>query len=147
MNKLNEKTILFLCTGNSCRSQIAEGLAKYYLENYKIFSAGTEPDPINQIAIRIMRDINIDISKNFSKKINFKNLNKYNLIITLCGDAKDNCPAIKPISKHLHWDIEDPAKFSGTDDEIEMKFSEIRDIILNKIKSLKIKLKKDLKCI
>ena len=123
---------------------MAEGLAKNHFHDYKIYSAGTNPDPINQDVITVMKNINIDISQNYSKKINIEDLNKYNLIITLCGDAKDNCPIFQSDTKHIHWDIEDPAKFSGTDDEKLEKFSKIRDIIFKKIKLLKINLKKDL---
>ena len=123
---------------------MAEGLAKNHMQNYKIYSAGTKPEPINQNAITVMNNINIDISKNSSKKINVDNLKKYNLIITLCGDAKDKCPIFQPNTTHIHWDIEDPAKFSGTSYEIIEKFSEIRDIIFEKIKLLTIKLEKNL---
>jgi len=123
---------------------MAEGLAKNYFQDYKIYSAGIKPDPINQNAITVMKNINIDISQNYSKKINIEDLNKYNLIITLCGDAKDNCPIFQSDTKHIHWEIEDPAKFLGTDDEKLEKFSKIRDIIFKKIKLLKINLKKDL---
>jgi len=122
---------------------MAEGLAKKYFQNYKIYSAGTKPDPINQNAISVMNSINIDISNNYSKKIDTKKLNYYDIIITLCGDAKENCPIISPNVKHIHWGIEDPAKFSGTNDEVVQKFSEIRDIIFDKIKLLQISLEKN----
>ena len=121
---------------------MAEGLAKKYLKNSKIYSAGTLPDPINQNAISAMNSINIDISNNYSKKIDTKKLDQYDIIITLCEDAKDNCPIINSNVKHIHWGIEDPAKFSGSNDEVIRKFSEIRDIILEKIKLLQISLEK-----
>ena len=76
------------------------------------------------------------------EKIDTKKLDQYDIIITLCEDAKDNCPIINSNVKHIHWGIEDPAKFSGSNDEVIRKFSEIRDIILEKIKLLQISLEK-----
>ena len=134
-----KKKLLFLCTGNSCRSQIAEGLARKYLKNYQITSAGTNPEEVNSHAIKSMQEIGIDISNYKSKKIKIENLNKFDLVITLCGDARDHCPIINT-SKHIHWDIKDPAKFNGSSTEVRLKFSEVRDIIYNNIKFLKEKL-------
>ena len=129
--------ILFLCTGNSCRSQMAEGIAKKEIHNKVIESAGTSPDLVNPYAIKVLKDIAIDISANKSKKIKFNDIDKYDLIITLCGDARDSCPVISSPSKHIHWDIEDPAKFKGADNQINLKFAEIRDIIYKHINLLK----------
>ena len=140
-----KKKLLFLCIGNSCRSQIAEGLGKKYLKSCQVSSAGTTPEKVNHNAINSMEEIGIDISMHKSTKINYNKLNKFDLIITLCRDARDSCPTINLSKKHIHWDIEDPAKFNGTDNEIKAKFSEIRDIIYQKIKSLKIELKKEVK--
>ena len=137
-----KKKLLFLCTGNSCRSQIAEGLARKYLKNYQITSAGTNPEEVNSHAIKSMQEIGIDISNYKSKKIKIENLNKFDLVITLCGDARDICPIID-ICKHVHWDIKDPAKFNGSSTEVRLKFSEVRDIIYNNIKLLKEKLNND----
>jgi len=122
---------------------MAEGLAKMHLENFNIASAGTKPDPINKNAIAAMNDLGIDISNNYSKKIEDEQINQYGIVITLCGDAKDNCPVIDSNVKHIHWGIEDPAKYSGSNDEVLQKFSEIRDIILEKIKLLQISLEKN----
>jgi len=122
---------------------MAEGLAKMHLENFSISSAGTKPDPINENAIAAMNDFGIDISNNYSKKIEDDQINQYGIIITLCGDAKDNCPVIDSNVKHIHWGIEDPAKYSGSNDEVLQKFSEIRDIIFEKIKLLKVSIEKN----
>ena len=130
---------MFLCTGNSCRSQIAEGLARKYLKHYQITSAGTNPEEVNSHAIKSMQEIGIDISNYKSKKIKKEDLNKFDLIITLCGDARDICPTIDTC-KHIHWDINDPAKFTGSSTEVRLKFSEVRDMIYNNIKLLKEKL-------
>ena len=122
---------------------MAEGLAKMHLENFNIASAGTKPNPINKNAIAAMNDLGIDISNNYSKKIEDEQINQYGIVITLCGDAKDNCPVIDSNVKHIHWGIEDPAKYSGSNDEVLQKFSEIRDIIFEKIKLLKVNIEKN----
>jgi len=134
---LSKKNILFLCTGNSCRSQIAEGFAKKYLSNYNISSAGTEAHGMNPNTIKTMNEIGIDISNQKSTKINLSNLNSFDLIITLCGDAHDKCMTFNKNIKHIHWDIKDPAKIIGNDEQISNGFSKIRDEILEKIKSFK----------
>ena len=133
----NKKSILFLCTGNSCRSQIAEGYGKQYLSHCNISSAGTEAHGINPNAVQIMHDIGIDISKQQSTKINLSKLNKFDLIITLCGDANDQCIMFNNDIEHIHWDIKDPAKIKGTKEEILNGFSKIRDEILEKIITIK----------
>ncbi len=128
-----KKSILFLCTGNSCRSQIAEGLGKKYLTNFQIYSAGTVPEKVNSNAIKVMDEIGIDISNQYSKKIDNDKLNQYDFVITLCGDAKDKCPVLNT-SKHIHWSIPDPAKTSGNEKQILDAFSTVRDSILNHVK-------------
>mgnify|MGYP001412798020 CR=1 FL=1 len=132
-----KKKLLFLCTGNSCRSQIAEGFGKEYLIEYNISSAGAESHGINPHAIKIMYDIGIDISCQFSKKIDLNNLNNYDVIITLCGDVKDKCPTFKNNVKHIHWDLENPANITGNNEKILNGFADIRDKILMNIKLLK----------
>ena len=134
---LSKKNILFLCTGNSCRSQIAEGFAKKYLSNYNISSAGTEAHGMNPNTIKTMNEIGIDISNQISEKINLSNLVNYDLIITLCGDANDQCIMFNNDIEHIHWDIKDPAKIKGTKEEILNGFSRIRDEILEKIITIK----------
>ena len=137
------KKILFLCTGNSCRSQIAEGLANDIFDSsYNIESAGTEKHGVNPYAIKTLEDIGIDISNYKSKTINLDELNRFDLVITLCGDAKDKCPVLDSGLKHIHWDLRDPAKFEGSELEIMSHFGNTRDLILNNIKELKINLEK-----
>jgi len=131
------KKVLFLCTGNSCRSQMAEGIARKEIKDVLFESAGTNPEPVNPRAIYALKSIDIDISKYISKKVNLKDIDKYDLIVTLCGDVKDNCPIISPPEKHVHWDVEDPAKLKGEDNQVNLKFSETRDIIYKNIKNLK----------
>ena len=133
----NKKSILFLCTGNSCRSQIAEGYGKQYLSHCKISSAGTEAHGINPNAVKTMQAVGIDISKQQSTKINLSKLSKFDLIITLCGDANDQCIILNNDIEHIHWNIKDPAKIKGTKDEILNGFTKVRDEILEKIITIK----------
>ena len=137
------KKILFLCTGNSCRSQIAEGIAHDVFDSkYHIESAGIEKHGVNPRAIDTLKEIGINITDYKSKIIDSNQLCQFDLIVTLCGDAKDKCPILDKSIKHIHWDLKDPAKFEGTDLEIKDYFGKIRDLILNKIKELKINLEK-----
>ena len=123
---------------------MADGFANKYLKDFFISSAGTHPEEVNQNAINAMKKIEIDISNNQSNKIDFNQLNNFDYIITLCGDARDNCLNLSEYkNKHIHWDIEDPAKFdSFSNKEIDLKYSKVRDKILNKILLFKKKLLK-----
>ena len=123
---------------------MADGIANKYLKDHLITSAGTLPEPVNPNAINALNKIGIDISNNKSKKIDINKLNDFDLVITLCGDAKDKCPVINS-NKHIHWDIPDPAKFQGSEDQIRIEFSRIRDIIYDYIILLKEQLNKDCK--
>ena len=138
LKKKQNKTILFLCTGNSCRSQMAEGFGEKYLKEYNISSAGTEPEKVNPNAIETMNKVGIDISFNKSDKVDVNSLSDFSYIITLCGDARDKCINISEYAdKHIHWDIYDPAKYDGTE-ECENRYSEVRDMIYSKIKKFSI---------
>ena len=119
---------------------MAEGFARGHLNYFQVSSGGTHPEMVNSYAIKVMNKIGVDISNHQSKKINDDEFNSFDLIITLCGDAKDKCPVIS--SKHIHWGIEDPAKYKGNDEELIIKYSKIRDIIIDKIKLLKAELGK-----
>ncbi|MBO0479970.1 arsenate reductase (thioredoxin) [Vagococcus fluvialis] len=130
------KKIYFLCTGNSCRSQIADGLAKSILNSneWEVRSAGIEAHGINPRAVKIMNEINIDISQNKSEIIDIDYLNSSDLVITLCGDALDNCFVIPKNVEHQHWGLEDPAKATGTEGEIMAMFRETREEIERRIR-------------
>ena len=115
---------------------MAEGLAKKYINNSFIHSAGTHPDPINPLAIEVMSEISIDISKNKSKSISQKEIQRMDYVITLCGDAKDECIILEnSLNKHIHWDIKDPAKARGSKDELLNVFRDTRDLLKEKILS------------
>ncbi len=125
---------MFLCTGNSCRSQMAEGITKHYGKGFiEPYSAGVMPSHINPRAIQVMNEIGIDISKQFSKPIDEDLLMKMDIIITLCGQAEASCPVTPPQIKRLHWPINDPASATGTEEEILNTFREARDEIKEKI--------------
>jgi len=123
-----KKGILFLCTGNSCRSQMAEGFARdMLLKDVKIYSAGIELKGIHPKAIKVMQEVGIDISGQKSKNLWELPVDKIGLVITLCGDAAERCPVFPGRAKRIHWILEDPAKAKGTEEEIMNKFREVRD--------------------
>ena len=127
---VSKKGILFLCTGNSCRSQMAEGFAKKMLsKDSKIFSAGIEPKRIHPKAVKVMQEVGIDISQQRSKNISEVPIDKIDLVVTLCGDAAERCPIFPGKVERIHWEIEDPAKVRGSDKEIAKVFRKIRDNI------------------
>ena len=120
---------------------MAEGIANKILpNNILVKSAGTEAHGVNPIAIEVMNDISISISHHQSEKINYQDIKKFDLIITLCGDARDKCPIIEPKDRHMHWAIDDPANFKGAHQNVKKKYAEVRDLIYNKITELKDKL-------
>ncbi|QDK71434.1 arsenate reductase (thioredoxin) [Lactococcus protaetiae] len=131
------KKIYFLCTGNSCRSQMAEGFAKKYLtDDYEIKSAGVEQHGLNPRAVQVMAESGLDISDHTSDLIDLGYFNACDLIITLCGDARDKCPMIPHGIVHEHWDLPDPAQALGTEEEILSVFRQVRDDIEQRVKGL-----------
>ncbi|MEX0975249.1 MAG: arsenate reductase (thioredoxin) [Bacillota bacterium] len=128
---------MFVCTGNSARSQMAEGLARQMAGPlWEVYSAGIEPKGVNPHAVLAMRESEIDISAQTSKVIDPDLLAGMDLIVTLCGDARDRCPVIPPSVTHLHWPLPDPATAEGSEDEVTQAFREVRDEIAKRIKSL-----------
>lgn len=132
-----KKKVLFLCTGNSCRSQMAEGFARAFAgDRWEVYSAGLEPAGVNPRAIQVMREVGIDISGQTSDPIDKALLSEVDLIVTLCGDAAERCPVTPPNIRRLHWPIEDPARATGSEEEIMAKFRQVRDDIRRRIVSL-----------
>ena len=132
------KGILFLCTGNSCRSQMAEGFAKKMLpKNMEIFSAGLEPKSVHPMAVKVMQEVGIDISKQESKNISEIPIGEIDMVITLCGDADERCPVLPGKVKKIYWSIDDPAKAWGNDKEIAIVFQKARDKIKSHIENEK----------
>lgn len=126
---------MFLCTGNSCRSQIAEGFAREFGKGLnEPFSAGLRPAGfVHPKAIAVMKEINIDISGQKSKAIDEELLKQMDVIITLCGSAEDSCPWTPPEIKRIHWPIDDPVVATGTEEEIMNEFRRARDEIKEKV--------------
>ncbi|PKR85147.1 arsenate reductase (thioredoxin) [Heyndrickxia camelliae] len=132
---MSKKTIYFLCTGNSCRSQMAEGWAKQYLgDEWTVKSAGIEAHGLNPNAVKAMKEVGIDISNQTSDIIDPEILNNADLVVTLCGDAADKCPVTPPKVKRVHWGFDDPAKAQGTEEERRDFFGRVRDEIGERVK-------------
>lgn len=130
-----KKIIYFLCTGNSCRSQMAEGWAKRYLgDSWEVKSAGIEAHGLNPNAVKAMQEVGIDISDQKSEIIDTEVLNHADMVVTLCGDAEDRCPMTPPHVKREHWGFDDPAKAEGKDEEKWAVFQRVRDEIGERIK-------------
>ena len=132
---MSKKTIYFLCTGNSCRSQMAEGWAKKHLgDTWEVKSAGIEAHGLNPNAVKAMREVNIDISNQTSDIIDPEILNNADFVVTLCGDAADKCPTTPSQVKSDHWGFDDPAKAQGNEEEKWAVFQRVRDQIGGRIK-------------
>ena len=129
--------LMFLCTGNSCRSQMAEGFARVLGKGIiEPYSAGLKPAGVNEKAERVMEEIGIDISKQTSKAIDEKLLKQMDIVITLCDNAAESCPWTPPEIKRIHWSLEDPAKATGSEEEVMNEFRRIRDEIEQRVKNL-----------
>lgn len=127
--------VMFLCTGNSCRSQMAEGFARELgMGLIEAHSAGLSPQGVNPRAIAVMKEIGIDISNQASKSIDDELLNTMDIVITLCDNAAEACPWAPPAIKRLHWPLEDPANATGTDVEVMKEFRKARDEIEQKVR-------------
>ena len=126
--------ILVLCTGNSCRSQMAEGFFRQYGGNkLDVYSAGTSPVNINPKAIQVMREAGVDISNHKSKHLSIYLNDTFDYVITVCDNAARNCPIFRGAGKKLHWPFPDPAEAIGSDDEIMANFRDARDQISKKV--------------
>lgn len=132
---MDKKLVYFLCTGNSCRSQMADGFLKALgSDKYEVRSAGLEAHGLNYRAVQVMKEDGIDISGHTSDVIDSEILKKADYIITLCGHANDNCPVVRnDKAERWHWGFDDPAKAIGTEEEVIAKFYEVRDTIKNRI--------------
>jgi arsenate reductase len=126
-----KKSVLILCTGNSCRSQMAEGYLKHFDSELTVYSAGTIPSTaVNPKAIQVMKEIGIDISDGKPDNVNKYLEQSFDYVITVCGDAKETCPVfIGNVKEQLHIGFEDPADATGADEEILSEFRRIRDEI------------------
>jgi arsenate reductase len=129
-----KKRVLFLCTANSCRSQMAEGIANHFLgDMLEAFSAGTEASFVNPLAVEVMREIGVDISGHQSKNMDEFSGQSFDYVITLCGDANERCPLFYGGVQRMHLGFSDPAKAEGTEKEIMGEFRKVRDEIKDRL--------------
>ncbi|HWI92106.1 MAG TPA: arsenate reductase ArsC [Flavisolibacter sp.] len=127
-----KKKILVLCTGNSCRSQIAEGyLQDFAGDKAEVYSAGVETHGVNPRAIQVMKEDNIDISHHTSNNVNEYGNIEFDYVITVCDNARERCPYFPSKAKKFHYNFPDPAKAKGTEEEVMKQFREVRDMIKN----------------
>jgi len=128
--------VLILCTGNSCRSQMAEGIIRQYHPHVEVFSAGTEPEKeVSPYAIEVMKEIGIDISSHYPKKVDQFVNETFDYVITVCDDANEKCPVFTGSVKHrLHIGFPDPAKAQGSREEKLTIYRKVRDSILKTFK-------------
>lgn len=124
------KKILVLCTGNSCRSQLAEGYLRYYAgDKAEVYSAGVETHGVNPRAIATMKEDGLDISGHTSNNISEYLGIDFDYVITVCDNAKERCPYFPTKAKKFHYNFPDPAKATGTEDQITKAFKDVRDMI------------------
>ncbi len=129
--------LMFICTGNSCRSQMAEGFARALGgDRVEVYSAGTQPRGLDARAVAVMAEVGIDISHQTSKLIDAELLEQMDLAVTLCGDVLETCPVIPGHVRHLHWGLPDPARVTGTEDMVMNAFRSVRDEIRRQVERL-----------
>jgi arsenate reductase (thioredoxin) len=129
--------ILILCTGNSCRSQMAEGILRSLDASLEVFSAGTRPEKeVNSYAVRVMKEIGIDISANRPKSVDLYLQDSFDYVITVCDNAKEMCPFFSgKVGQRLHIGFEDPAAARGNEEEILLVYRQVRDQIAGSFKN------------
>ncbi len=124
------KKLLVLCTGNSCRSQIAEGFLRHFAGNKAtIYSAGVETHGVNPKAIQVMAEDGIDISSHTSNNVNEYAGIDFDYVVTVCDNAKERCPFFPTKAQKVHYNFPDPAKATGTDEEVMNEFRRVRELI------------------
>lgn len=129
--------VMFVCTGNSARSQMAEGFARSLGgTRVEAHSAGVEPSRLNPVAVAVMQEKGIGISGHRSKAFDWDLARQMDVVVTVCGHANESCPVLPPDVRRLHWPLEDPAAATGTDDEILATFRRIRDQVESRVADL-----------
>ncbi len=135
METLKKKKVLFLCTGNSARSQMAEGLLRHLAgDRFQVASAGTHPAGLNPYAVEAMREIGVDISQHVSERVDTYLGETFDHVITVCDRAKESCPIFPGSPAQLHWSFEDPAAAQGTYEQRLAVFRTIRDQIARQVR-------------
>ena len=129
-----KKRVLILCTGNSCRSQLAEGWVRHDLgQMVDVFSAGTKASLVHPTAIAVMAEAGVDISSHRSKSVQEYRGQPFDLVVTVCDDAREACPMFPGAVKQIHESFPDPAGFTGTKEEVLDRFREVRDQIRSEL--------------
>ena len=133
---MNKQRVLFLCTGNSCRSHMAEGLLRFLAgDRFDVVSAGAKPTgKIHPFAIEAMRESGIDISKHESKSVDVFTGKNFDYAVTVCDNAREACPHFQGAKQQLHWSFEDPAQVTGNDEQRMRVFRRVRDEIRHRIR-------------
>jgi arsenate reductase len=134
--QVRKTKVLFLCTGNSARSQMAEAfLRKYAGDRFEAYSAGLEPKGINPYTVRVMEEVGLSLDGHHSKPLSeYMGQVHFGYLITVCGDADEKCPSVFPgMGQRLRWGFEDPAAFVGSEEEMLAEFREVRDQIDERI--------------
>lgn len=135
MAKTESINILFLCTGNSCRSQMAEGWLRVIGgDQFEVQSAGIEAHGKNPRAVAAMKEVDVDISGQESKILSDAMLRQADVVVTVCGHADEQCPVLPPGVVKVHWPLTDPAKATGSDEEIALAFRRTRDEIERRVR-------------
>ena len=133
---MTKKRILVLCTGNSARSQMGEGLFRAESgDGFEVFSAGTKPGSVRPEAIAVMKQIGIDISGHRSKSVDEFSGQSFDYVVTVCDNARDSCPVFPAATKRIHWSVEDPAAVEGSEAERLSAFRRIRDQINERVEA------------
>jgi arsenate reductase (thioredoxin) len=129
------KRVLILCTGNSARSQMAEGLLRHMGQGrFEVRSAGTHPTSVRPEAKAVMQELGIDLSGHWSKSVDLFRDQEFDYVISVCDNARDNCPVFPGRTQRIHWSFEDPAAHEGTQQEREAEFRRIRDQIAERFR-------------
>ncbi|MBI2608217.1 MAG: arsenate reductase ArsC [Deltaproteobacteria bacterium] len=133
------KKIAFICTGNSCRSQMAEGFAKKILgKRWKVYSAGVAHSHMQPKTVEVMKEVGVDISNQYSKGLDaIPPLKEIDYFVTLCGYAKDHCPVLPHDVTKEHWPIDDPFRYGGNEEKLLEKYREVRDDIEKRVQEFK----------
>ena len=127
---MKKQSVLIVCTGNSARSQMVEGLIRHEAgDRFEVYSAGTHPAPVRPEAVTVMGELGVDISGQRSKPVREFKGQTFDFVITVCDKAREECPAFSGGPKRLHWPFEDPAAFTGIGDERVHAFRRLRDKI------------------
>ena len=128
------RRVLFVCTHNSCRSQMAEGLINHDLgDRFKAYSAGTEATRVNPLAAKVMSEIGIDISHHRSKTLDDFTGQDFDVVITLCGDANETCPLYLGGVRRVHIDFDDPSRLKGDEEKVLPEYRRVRDAIRERL--------------